>query len=124
MLARGFENIVIWGRGVDTEIFRPGADLYRDIPEPVFLTAGRVAVEKNLRAFLDLELPGSKVVVGDGPDLHRVKQQYPHVLFTGYKFGRDLADHIASADVFVFPSTTDTFGIVLLEAMACWKLRG
>jgi len=119
LLERGFRNIVIWGRGVDTEIFQPGADVFRDLPQPVFLTAGRVAVEKNIRAFLDMRLPGSKVVVGDGPDLQKLRQQYPQVLFTGFKFGKDLARHIASARVFVFPSTTDTFGIVLLEAMAC-----
>lgn len=119
LLERGFNNIVIWDRGVDTDIFRPGADLLNDLPGPIFLTAGRVAIEKNIRAFLDMKLPGSKVVVGDGPDLQRLQQQYPAVLFTGFRFGEDLAQLIASADVFVFPSLTDTFGIVLLEAMAC-----
>ncbi len=119
LVERGFGNIVIWGRGVDTDIFMPGADLFRDLPQPVFLTAGRVAIEKNIRIFLDLDLPGSKVVVGDGPDLQKMRKLYPSVIFTGYKFGLDLARHIASANVFVFPSVTDTFGIVLLEAMAC-----
>ena len=80
---------------------------------------GRVAVEKNIEAFLQLDLPGSKVIVGDGPDLERLRQQYPGVLFTGFKFGAELSQHLAAADVFVFPSLTDTFGIVLLEAMAC-----
>ena len=83
------------------------------------LYMGRVAVEKNIEAFLQLDLPGSKVVVGDGPDLERLKHQYPEVLFTGFKFGAELSRHLAAADVFVFPSLTDTFGIVLLEAMAC-----
>jgi len=119
LLERGFNNIEVWGRGVDTAIFRPGADIFADLPKPVFLNAGRVAVEKNIEAFLDMELPGSKVVVGDGPDLVMLKQKYPDVLFPGFRFGEDLANHIASADVFVFPSLTDTFGIVLLEAMAC-----
>jgi glycosyltransferase involved in cell wall biosynthesis len=116
---RGFDNVVIWGRGVDTDIFQPGDDIFPDLPRPMFLTAGRVAVEKNIRVFLDMKLPGSKVVVGDGPDLQQLRKLYPQVIFTGYKFGTDLARHIASADVFVFPSMTDTFGIVLLEAMAC-----
>lgn len=116
---RGFDKVVIWGRGVDTDIFQPGGDLFPDLPRPVFLTAGRVAMEKNIQVFLDMKLPGSKVVVGDGPDLPRLRKAYPQVIFTGYKYGTDLARHIASADVFVFPSVTDTFGIVLLEAMAC-----
>jgi len=119
LLNFGFDKIEIWGRGVNTGIFKPGADIFADLPRPVFLNAGRVAAEKNIKAFLDLDLPGSKVVVGDGPDLEKLKQGYPQVLFTGYKFGDELAAHIASADVFVFPSLTDTFGIVLLEAMAC-----
>lgn len=119
LVERGFTNIVIWGRGVDTETFKPGADIFKELPRPVFLNSGRVALEKNIRLFLDLKLPGSKVVVGDGPDLPYLKQLYPQVLFTGFKFGDELARHVASADVFVFPSTTDTFGIVLLEAMAC-----
>jgi len=119
LLNFGFDNIEIWGRGVNTKVFKPGADLFADLPRPIFLNAGRVAAEKNIKAFLDLDLPGSKVVVGDGPDLDKLKQSYPQVFFTGYKFGDELAAHIASADVFVFPSLTDTFGIVLLEAMAC-----
>ena len=119
LVERGFDNIVIWGRGVDTDIFQPGGDMFPDLPRPVFLTAGRVAMEKNIQIFLDMKLPGSKVVVGDGPDLQRLRKSYPQVIFTGYRYGTDLARHIASADVFVFPSVTDTFGIVLLEAMAC-----
>lgn len=115
----GFRNIVVWGKGVDTHVFRPGARLFAHLPGPVFINMGRVAVEKNIKVFLDMDLPGSKVVVGDGPDLPELQQRYPEVVFTGYKFGTDLADCLASADVFVFPSVTDTFGIVLLEAMAC-----
>ena len=80
---------------------------------------GRVAVEKNIEAFLNLDVPGSKYVVGDGPDLERLRRQFPNVTFTGQKLGQELTAHLAAADVFVFPSLTDTFGLVLLEAMAC-----
>lgn len=119
--ARGFRNLMIWPRGVDSEIFRPteGAVFPVEMPRPIFINVGRVAVEKNIEAFLDLELPGSKVVVGDGPMLERLKRDYPDVLFTGHKAGDDLARLYSDADVFVFPSRTDTFGLVLLEALAC-----
>lgn len=114
---RGFQRILPWTRGADTQLFRPrSVRLFGD--GPVFLYVGRVAVEKNIDAFLDLELPGNKVVVGDGPMREELMARYPDVLFTGKKFGDELADSYASADVFVFPSKTDTFGIVLLEAMA------
>lgn len=117
--ARRFGELVIWGRGVDTTQFRPyGKDLY-DLPRPISLYAGRVAVEKNLEAFLRLDLPGSKVVIGDGPDLPGLRKRYPRVRFTGFRSGEDLARHIAGGDVFVFPSRTDTYGLVMLEAMAC-----
>ncbi len=116
---KGFKNLVTWSRGVDTTLFRPRSKEFLDIPRPVFIYVGRVAVEKNLPAFLDLDLPGSKVVVGDGPDLAHLKQSYPKVYFMGAKRGEELAKHIAAADVFVFPSLTDTFGVVLIEAMAC-----
>ena len=118
---RGFRNLVTWSRGVDADLFHPIAEsaLPSDLPRPIFMNVGRVAVEKNIRAFLDLELPGSKVVVGDGPDLARLRRAYPTVHFTGAKFGEDLARHFASADVFVCPSRTETFGLVLLEALAC-----
>lgn len=115
--ARGFTRVMPWTRGVDTDEFRPReARLFGD--GPVFLYAGRVAVEKNIEAFLALDLPGRKVVVGAGPLLADLEGRYPRVLFTGKKLGEELARCFASADVFVFPSRTDTFGIVLLEAMA------
>jgi len=119
--SRGFRNLMSWSRGVDADLFRPiaGSILPKDLPRPIFINVGRVAVEKNIEAFLDLDLPGSKVVVGDGPMLSRLRQEYPEVLFTGEKRGEELAGHYASADVFVFPSRTDTFGLVLLEALAC-----
>lgn len=116
---RGFTNIRRWSRGVDTELFRPrDKDLFAHLPRPVFISVGRVAVEKNIEAFLGLDLPGSKVVVGDGPQLAELKAKYPGVTFVGAKHGEDLARHYAAADVFVFPSRTDTFGLVLLEALA------
>jgi len=115
---RGFDRLMPWTRGVDTDLFQPrsvrrfGSDL------PVFLYVGRVAVEKNIEGFLNLDLPGRKVVVGDGPMLATLRAQHPDVVFTGMQTGEALAECYASADVFVFPSRTDTFGIVLLEAMA------
>jgi glycosyltransferase involved in cell wall biosynthesis len=112
-------NIVRWSRGVDTELFNPYERTGTGLPRPIFTYAGRVAVEKNIGAFLDLDLPGSKCIIGDGPYLPELRDKYPDVLFTGYKFGRDLARLLAVADVFVFPSRTDTFGLVMLEAMAC-----
>lgn len=118
---RGFRNLMMWSRGVYADLFRPVEEpvLLQDLPRPIFINVGRVSVEKNIAAFLDLDLPGSKVVVGDGPALAKLRQEYPEVHFTGHKSGEDLARHYASADVFVFPSRTDTFGLVLLEALAC-----
>ncbi len=113
----GFERVLPWTRGVDTELFRPRAvRLFGE--ETVFLYVGRIAAEKNIAGFLDLDLPGRKVVVGSGPQLDELKARYPQVLFAGRRTGEELAACYASADVFVFPSRTDTFGIVLLEAMA------
>lgn len=118
LAARGFRNIRLWSRGVDTQLFHPSRREEMDLLRPIFLNVGRVAVEKNLSAFLDLKLPGSKIVVGDGPDLQSLKAKYPDVHFTGTRRGEDLAKIYASADVFVFPSKTDTFGNVILEALA------
>jgi glycosyltransferase involved in cell wall biosynthesis len=115
---RGFKNLRLWSRGVDTELFRPGAKDWLDLPRPVFLYVGRVAIEKSVEEFLKLDLPGSKLVVGDGPQLAELRARYPHVRFTGPKFGTELARYYAASDVFVFPSRTDTFGLVLLEALA------
>jgi glycosyltransferase involved in cell wall biosynthesis len=116
---RGFGNIRDWSRGVDLELFRQDGPQALGLPKPVFAYVGRVAVEKNLRAFLDLDLPGCKLVVGDGPQLSELRRAYPAAHFAGAQFGAALAAHYRSADVFVFPSRTDTFGLVLLEAMAC-----
>jgi glycosyltransferase involved in cell wall biosynthesis len=119
LVARGFSNISRWTRGVDLELFHPREQAPLDLPRPIHLYVGRVAVEKNIGAFLALKLPGSKVVIGDGPQLATLKAQYPGVHFLGAKYGSDLARHVAAGDVFVFPSLTDTFGLVMLEAMAC-----
>ncbi len=114
---RGFERLLLWSRGVDLDLFRPrnvrlfGGGL-------VFLYVGRIAIEKNIKAFLDLDLPGRKVLVGDGPQKTELERAYPDALFTGAKKAEDLAQAYASADVFVFPSLTDTFGLVLIEALA------
>ena len=116
---RGFDDVVIWSRGVATDVFSPSPGFEYDLPRPIWINVGRVAVEKNIEAFLSLDLPGSKVVVGDGPDLDRLMARYPNCHFPGYRFGRELAAYLAGADVFVFPSRTDTFGLVMLEAMAC-----
>ncbi len=117
--ARGFDDVVLWSRGVLTDIFNPEDPVIYDFEGPIWIYFGRVAVEKNIEAFLDLDLPGTKIVIGDGPDRVRLASTYPECVFLGYRFGRDLARHIAGADVFVFPSRTDTFGVVMLEAMAC-----
>jgi glycosyltransferase involved in cell wall biosynthesis len=114
---RGFENVRLWPRGVDSHLFRPrAADLH--LPRPIFLTVGRLAAEKNLPAFLSLDLPGSKVVVGDGPARENLQRRFPDAVFLGARQGEQLAGIYAAADVFVFPSLTDTYGLVLLEALA------
>ncbi|WP_376697227.1 glycosyltransferase family 4 protein [Wenzhouxiangella sp. EGI_FJ10305] len=116
---RRLKNLHIWPGGVDTQLFRPGERDRLQLPRPVSLYAGRVAVEKNLEAFLDLDLPGSKVVIGDGPALADLRERYPDAHFLGYRHGEELAELMGSADVFVFPSRTDTLGLVILESMAC-----
>ncbi|PKL96378.1 MAG: alpha-mannosyltransferase [Gammaproteobacteria bacterium HGW-Gammaproteobacteria-8] len=116
---RGFRNLAIWPGAVDTSVFRPGPKDALDLPRPISMYMGRVAPEKNIEAFLDLDLPGSKVVIGGGPSLERYRGRYPNVHFLGYQHGEKLAETLAAADVFVFPSRTDTLGLVMLEAMAC-----
>ena len=118
LVTRGFKNVKLWPRGVDAQLFRPRERAAVDLPRPIFLTVGRLAVEKNVEAFLALVLPGSKLVVGDGPERASLARQYPDAVFVGAKEGEALAALYASADVFVFPSHTDTFGLVLLEALA------
>jgi glycosyltransferase involved in cell wall biosynthesis len=118
LAAQGFRHLLRWSRGVDTGLFRPAAAHALDLPRPIFLSVGRVAVEKNLDAFLSLDLPGTKLVVGDGPARAELQKKYANAHFVGAKTGLDLAGYYAAADVFVFPSLTDTFGLVLLEALA------
>ena len=118
----GFRNISPWTRGVDTEVFKPRAegqpDVYEGLARPIWLNVGRIAVEKNIEAFVRLDLPGTKVLVGDGPQREELAEKYPNVVFRGAMHGQKLGEHYACADVFVFPSLTDTFGLVILEAMA------
>jgi glycosyltransferase involved in cell wall biosynthesis len=119
---RGFGNIRFWSRGVDLDLFRPRPQelpvQLRDLPKPIHLYVGRLAVEKNIEAFLSLDLPGTKLIVGDGPQRGYLERRYPGATFVGTKQGEELAQHYAAADVFVFPSLTDTFGLVVLEALA------
>jgi len=121
--AHGFHNLSQWTRGADLELFHPSRrddpPVFEGLARPVWLYVGRVAVEKNVEAFLKLDLPGTKVVVGDGPQREELVPKHPQVRFLGFKFGEDLAAHYAQADVFVFPSLTDTFGLTIIEAMAC-----
>jgi glycosyltransferase involved in cell wall biosynthesis len=119
LVANGFGNVRLWSRGVDTDVFRPQPSRRLESKPPIYLYVGRVAVEKNVEAFLELDLPGSKWVVGTGPALARIRARYPDVNYLGVLEREDLAQVYAAADVFVFPSRTDTFGLVLLEAMAC-----
>jgi 1,2-diacylglycerol 3-alpha-glucosyltransferase/glucuronosyltransferase len=115
----GLKNVVIWSRGVDLDIFKPQRSDRLRSARPIFLYVGRVAVEKNIEAFLELDLPGSKWVVGAGPALKGIQARHPNVNYLGVLDQHELAQVYACADVFVFPSKTDTFGLVLLEAMAC-----
>jgi glycosyltransferase involved in cell wall biosynthesis len=115
---RGFSHLGMWTRGVDTELFRPDRAIDLDLPRPIFVCVGRVAVEKNLEAFLSLDLPGTKVVIGSGPQEAELRRKFPDAKFFGLLENGTLASHLAAADVFVFPSLTDTFGVVQLEALA------
>lgn len=119
--ARGFRNLRMWSRGVDAAQFHPrdgAGEVYAGLARPILLNVGRVSVEKNLEAFLKLDTPGTKVVIGDGPALADLKKRFPEARFLGPKVGEDLARHYAGADLFVFPSLTDTFGNVIVEALA------
>ena len=117
--ARGFQRLLRWTRGVDHSVFSPRAAIRLDYARPIFFYAGRVAIEKNIEAFLSLDLPGTKLVAGDGPARASLESRFPEARFLGVKSSEELAALYASSDVFVFPSRTDTFGVVLLEAMAC-----
>lgn len=114
----GFNSVKLWTRGVNTDLFKPRQKDFLQLPRPIFLYVGRVSVEKNIAAFLSLNLPGTKLVVGDGPQLKETKELFPDANFVGAKGGEELASYYAAADVFVFPSKTDTFGLVVLEALA------
>jgi len=117
--ARGFQApIERWSRGVDSTLFRPRAKLKAEYATPILLYVGRVSSEKNVEAFLKLDTPGTKVIVGDGPARASLQKQYPQTKFLGYRKGEDLAACYAMADLFVFPSITDTFGLVVIEALA------
>ncbi|MGD0189896.1 MAG: glycosyltransferase family 1 protein [Rhizomicrobium sp.] len=117
--AHGFQNVRIWSRGVDVNAFRPIPGFELPYPRPIWLYVGRVAVEKNIEAFLALDLPGTKVVIGEGPARSRLEKAYPESRFLGPRIGEELVRHYSASDVFVFPSKTDTFGLVMLEALAC-----
>jgi glycosyltransferase involved in cell wall biosynthesis len=118
MQQKGYQRLARWSRGVDTELFKPRDTDFIQDPRPIALFTGRVAIEKNIEAFLQLDLPGTKYVVGDGPHKDVLAKKYPKARFTGYQHSENLARFMAAADVFVFPSLTDTFGVVLLEALA------
>lgn len=122
LASRGIGNGRIWSRGIDTGLFHPGPSIHQALarlPRPILLSVGRVAAEKNIEAFLTADVAGTKVIVGDGPALQELKQRYPNAVFLGALHGPELADAYRAADVFVFPSRTDTFGLVMIEALAC-----
>jgi glycosyltransferase involved in cell wall biosynthesis len=119
LTGRGFSNLVRWHRGVDTQLFQPRPKGFLQLPRPIAAYVGRLAIEKNIDAFLQMPWAGSKLVIGDGPERARLQAQYPAARFAGFRFGDDLAAHLAASDIMVFPSLTDTFGLVNLEAMAC-----
>ncbi len=116
---RGFLNLAAWRRGVDTQLFKPRDKAFLDLPRPIAAYVGRIAIEKNVGAFLAMPWSGSKILIGDGPARARMQAQFRDAHFVGFRFGEDLARSLAAADVMVFPSRTDTFGLVNLESMAC-----
>ena len=118
LASHGFTKLKTWRRGIDLNLFGKGKRQDLGFAGPVFLYVGRIAVEKNIEAFLSLDLPGTKVVVGEGPARQELEARFPEVRFMGLRSGKELADLYASADVFVFPSRSDTFGLVMLEALA------
>ena len=119
LAGQGFKSLAQWVRGVDTDLFRPVPPADLQVPGPILMYVGRLAVEKNLDAFLELDIPGTKVLVGDGPRRAVLEARYPGAVFLGSRFGEDLVAHYCAADVLVFPSKTDTLGLVMLEAAAC-----
>ena len=116
---RHFRNVKVWTRGVDRRQFRPYPRDHLNLPRPIVLYAGRLAVEKGIDDFIALKVTGSKVLVGDGPERERLQKLAPEAHFLGFRHGEDYARTLAAADVMVFPSRTDTFGLVMLESMAC-----
>ena len=118
---RGFKHLHLWRRGVDLKRFHPGTPHpeVASLPRPIMAYVGRLAVEKNIAAFLRLQLPGTKLVIGDGPQRAELAARHPEVKFAGYRHGDELANMVGSADVLVFPSLTDTFGLAMIEALAC-----
>ncbi len=118
LIARGFRKCKQWSHGVDTGFFHPSKKIPLDFPRPILLYVGRISVEKNIEAFLSLDTPGTKLIIGEGPLLKSLEVRYPKALFLGMKEDEELTRFYASADVFVFPSRTDTFGLVMLEALA------
>lgn len=119
LVEHGFKNVQTWTRGVDHKVFKPGPRDYFKLPRPIMVLSGRVIIDKNIDAFLKLDLPGTKVVIGDGPDRKALESRYPEAVFTGFLHEHTYAHALASADCFLFPSLTDTFGLVMVEAMAC-----
>lgn len=117
--SKGFKNVKTWTRGVDHSTFKTLPRDYFELPRPLIVVSGRVIIDKNIEAFLKLDLPGTKIVVGDGPDRQMMTQKFPNAVFTGFLREHTYAHALASADCFVFPSLTDTFGLVMVEAMAC-----
>jgi glycosyltransferase involved in cell wall biosynthesis len=116
---QGFNKLVHWSRGVNTDLFRPDGEKFQRGDAPIFLHVGRIAVEKSIEDFLKLDLPGEKWIAGEGPERKQLQKKYPNAKWFGWLNGDELAALYRSADVFVFPSRTDTFGLVMIEAMAC-----